>query len=224
MATDSSIMSVAWETHNATTGPATVQWGLASESKSLPIRATGSSTKFSTSGVAYVVHQAQMSKLLPYTRYAYRVGGGSAWSKVFTFHTVPDAAVVKQNTTGNPQLHLLFGDLGAAYGYSLCRDCNGSTVCNCKDHSVGLVSEVGAADMILHTGDFAYDFDQDSSKVGEQFMMNIEQVASSIPYMVSIGNHENSGLNLAHYTERFRHMPAGPGSVHTLNGRAPNNW
>jgi hypothetical protein len=222
MTTDMTVMSVAWETHNPTTAIPEVQWGL--DPESLNNTAQGASTNFDTSNVSYVVHQAQMYSLLPYKYYAYRVGDPSGWSKVFYFHTVPDATAVEQNASQTPQLHLLFGDLGASYGYSLCRDCNGSTVCECTDHSVGLVSEVGKADMILHTGDFAYDFNSDNSKVGEQFMQNIEQVASSIPYMVSIGNHENSGLNLAHYTERFRHMPSGPGRVHTENGPAPNNW
>ena len=41
---------------------------------------------------------------------------------------------------------------------------------------------------------------------------------------VAMGNHE-SYQNYAHYTERFRHMPAnGTGTVVTENGLAPNNW
>ena len=65
----------------------------------------------------------------------------------------------------------------------------------------GLVSEVATADMFLHVGDFAYDFDGDAGRVGDQFMRNIEQVAARVPYMVSHGNHEG-GDNLAHYIER----------------------
>ena len=79
--------------------------------------------------------------------------------------------------------------------------------------------------MFLHTGDFAYDFEQGyHGEVGHQFMRNIEQVAAYVPYMVSIGNHEDAPLNLAHYTERFRNMPTKTGSVLTVNGKAPNNW
>jgi hypothetical protein len=37
-------------------------------------------------------------------------------------------------------------------------------------------------------------------------------VAAYYPYMVSIGNHENSAGSLAHYTERFRNMPSNSGT------------
>ena len=68
--------------------------------------------------------------------------------------------------------------------------------------SAGLISEVAGADMMLHVGDFAYDFDSDGGAVGDQFMRNIEQVAARVPYMVSHGNHEDSAADLAHYVER----------------------
>lgn len=57
-------------------------------------------------------------------------------------------------------------------------------------------------------------------------MVNIEQVAANVPYMVSIGNHENSAGNLAHFTERFRNMPSNSGTVESANtpSLAPNNW
>lgn len=35
-----------------------------------------------------------------------------------------------------------------------------------------------------------------TNQVGDQFMANIEQVAANVPYMVSVGNHENSAGNL----------------------------
>ena len=43
---------------------------------------------------------------------------------------------------------------------------------------------------------------------------------------MSVGNHENSAGNLAHFTERFRNMPSNSGTVETENkpGLAPNNW
>jgi hypothetical protein len=57
-------------------------------------------------------------------------------------------------------------------------------------------------------------------------MVNIEQIAAYVPYMVSIGNHENGAESLASYTERFRHMPSTSGTVTTANvpAVAPNNW
>ena len=60
--------------------------------------------------------------------------------------------------------------------------------------------------------------------LGDQFFDLMEGVANVVPYMVSIGNHEGGGNNLARYTESFRHMPSNSGTVTTANGVAPNNW
>jgi hypothetical protein len=57
---------------------------------------------------------------------------------------------------------------------------------------MGLIHEVDDADMMLHVGDFAYDFDSSGGDIGDQFMRNVEQVSARVPYMVSIGNHEDS--------------------------------
>lgn len=48
--------------------------------------------------------------------------------------------------------------------------CNETT---CKDAKVpgGIASEIDA-DMILHVGDFAYNFDHDRGAVGDAFMAN----------------------------------------------------
>ena len=73
----------------------------------------------------------------------------------------------------------------------------------------------------------AYNLDTNGGTVGDQFMRNIEQVAAHVPYMVSIGNHEDSATPLAHFTERFRLMPSElsvPNVTKTSNGVAPNNW
>ena len=41
-------------------------------------------------------------------------------------------------------------------------------------------------------GDFAYDFEQDNGRVGDEFMRQIEPVATYVPYMTCPGNHENA--------------------------------
>ena len=50
------------------------------------------------------------------------------------------------------------------------------TTCTCKNTSLGVVSET-SADMILHLGDFAYDFDANKGLMGDVFMRNIEPIA-----------------------------------------------
>ncbi|GMI23203.1 hypothetical protein TrRE_jg10068, partial [Triparma retinervis] len=82
----------------------------------------------------------------------------------------------------------------------------------------------GNFDMILHVGDFAYDMNSDNGRRGDDFMNNIQPLASRVPYMVDAGNHEQA-QSFAHYTERFRNMPNNAGgNVTTDNGVAPNNW
>merc|ERR1711998_225367 len=73
-------------------------------------------------------------------------------------------------------------------------------------------------------GDFAYDFDNFDGVMGDQFMRNIEQLATKVPYMVSHGNHEDRDTALAHFVERFRHMPsnAEPPTFNTINGETTN--
>ena len=78
--------------------------------------------------------------------------------------------------------------------------------------------------MILHLGDFAYNFNDDKGVMGDIFMRNIEPIAAQVPYMVSVGNHENSPEALAQYTERFRHVPSNSGTIASTNGISENNW
>jgi hypothetical protein len=42
----------------------------------------------------------------------------------------------------------------------------------------------------VHNGDLAYDLDDLNGAVGEQFMDNIQEISSRVPYTVSPGNHE----------------------------------
>jgi len=123
----------------------------------------------------------------------------------------------------------LFGDLGALFGFSVCKACILGPVCTpltCAGNTtVGLVSEATKADMFLHMGDFAYDFDTFNGVMGDQFMRNIEQLATKVPYMVSHGNHEDRDTALAHFIERFRHMPsnAEPPTFTSINGETTNS-
>ena len=112
-----------------------------------------------------------------------------------------------------PQTHVIVGDMGAAYAYSLCNSCTSDESCTCTDKSKGVVSEIEEASMLLHVGDFAYDFENQDGVLGDIFMENIQPVSAYIPYMVSVGNHEDSTQSLAHYLERFNHMPSTTGQV-----------
>jgi len=216
-------INVEWTTNgtHATTGQ--VAYGLSADSLTMIVN--GSSNTFVMQPPFFQLHTATMVGLSAATKYFYQISTSGMQSKVFSFKSTVDATTAAAN---RPDVHVLFGDMGAACAFTLCPECTCNLTCDastCTNKTVGLVSELEEASMFLHTGDFAYDFEQGyHGEVGHQFMRNIEQVAAYVPYMVSIGNHEDAPLNLAHYTERFRNMPSKTGSVLTVNGKAPNNW
>ena len=117
------------------------------------------------------------------------------------------------------------------FRFSLCEACTaGSAVCDAETcattPNTGLTFETDTADMWLHVGDFAYNFDSGpEGYIGDQFMRNIEQVAARAPYMVSHGNHEDSPAALANFVERFRNMPANavPDTFTTIAGTTSNS-
>lgn len=219
-------MTIAWVSKHAAAAPVT--WGLASSSSSSArvaappspmVPAPPADTRaLNISGTRYT-HQTTIEGLVDGNAYNYTVG-----NREFGFH------FLRKKVATRPSRHIIFGDLGATHGFSLCDKCTASdavcdaSTCAGADGTKGLISELDA-DMFLHLGDFAYNFDSDGGYLGDQFMRNIEQVASVVPYMVTHGNHEDSGANLAHYVERFRNMPsnAEPPTFATEAGVCPSN-
>lgn len=131
---------------------------------------------------AIYTHHALMSDLAPAQRYFYRVGQPSAgaWSPVYNFSMPP---------AGFPPVSIaVYGDMGvenARIPDALLRDLRGDA----------------GYDMILHVGDFAYDMNERQGRVGDAFMRMIEPIASHVPYMTCLGNHEVA-YNFSHYTHR----------------------
>lgn len=232
-------MTVAWTTMNATGsaavsgvryGPTTAADNIVNANDNnggdfgaaLPAYVAGDTRLLNVSGTRYT-HVATMDGLVPGRAYTYQVDGDSTTFN-FTFRRQGGAG----GRTG-PDRHIIFGDLGASHAFSICDACTaGADNCEASacvaNRSAGLVAEIATADMMLHVGDFAYDFDGNGGLRGDQFMRNIEQVAAHVPYMVSHGNHEDSDANLAHYIERFRSMPSNgiPSTVDTVAGAGVN--
>ncbi|KAI3383886.1 hypothetical protein SNEBB_008838 [Seison nebaliae] len=125
-------------------------------------------------------------------RYFYRVGSPTGgWSAVYYFIHRRFAAGQEIHSSDLPLRLAVFGDMGNVNAQSLPR----------------LQTEVLANhfDAILHVGDFAYDMASDDGLVGDAFMDQIETIASYLPYMTTVGNHENH-YNFSNYVNRF-HMP-----------------
>ena len=180
-------------------------------------------------GRKYMSHAAAMAGLSPNTIYFYRVGGNSTgWSKVHQIRTGRDVS------KGAIQKHIVFGDLGAWCGFSLGPNCScePDSQCPMKNTSFGLISEAlsNDIDMALQVGDFAYDLQTANGFVGDLYFLTVEHIATRIPLMVSQGNHEMAGTNLARYTSSFRNMPSndvfkGNNTVITKNDfSSRNNW
>lgn len=248
-------MRVQWVTQDGETlrSGSTVQWGTSPPQTSISGTSfsSSSSSYHQSNGTAHAFtadtgriwwnHVAEMTGLEPGQRIYYRVGDSTnGYSSVFNYATQVASGAPADGDL--PQYHIVFGDMGSACAFAICKGCTCDEVCDAGtcgksgtgNMSVGLIAEVTGvaspvhkpASMFLHVGDFGYDLGDEDGKTGDNFFKNIEQLAAFVPYMPSIGNHENAAIHLAHYTERFRVVPSNsmPTTVKTSNGLAPNSW
>lgn len=165
---------------------------------------------------------ATLSGLAPSTTYDYYVTvgppGARLASEKHSFVTAPDASTLASQL---PHQFIIYGDLGHD------DPTNSSTIMPFVARDVlhgppGLLRPV--VDMVLHVGDFAYDFDANGGNTGRLFMNDIANYSTRVPYMVCAGNHDE-GFGFAHYTEFFRSMPADTGTIASgASASSPNNW
>lgn len=141
----------------------TVHYGLSPEA--LVHSAPAESFKFTVDkGRLWYNHIANMTDLVPATKYFYRVvTSPSSSSQIFHFRSQDNAETLPASL---PQFHVIYGDMGTKCAFTLCPACSCDQYCNAStcasNHSVGVVSEVGLyaqvereATMVLHVGDFA---------------------------------------------------------------------
>lgn len=133
-------------------------------------------------GLQYI-HRVTLMGLTPDQKYYYLVKTGSEKSEILHFKTM------KAGYDWSPTL-LIFGDMGVVGGAPSLRILNKA-------------ARNGSVDAIIHVGDFAYDLHDEGGKVGDDFMNRIQYVASRIPYMTCVGNHEIAGGTFSHYRYRF---------------------
>ena len=106
---------------------------------------------------------AVMQPLAEATVYTYKAGSDAAgWSAAFSFTSsvaAPTFAVIADYGLGNDESEAqLIAD-----------------------------GQSGAFDIVIHAGDFAYDFDDAGSKTGNGFMMSLQPFVATHPYMASPG-------------------------------------
>lgn len=177
---DGSSFVVTWSTWNFTQARALV--GL--HPFNMSTRLTGAVKSFSDDGEEHstqFIHTVTINFQEYDTYHYYRVGSDVGWSEMFWFKSFP------AGFDWAPKLAIL-GDMGNVNAQSLPR--------------LQLETQQGMYDMVIHNGDFAYDFHEENGRIGDEFMKQIEPVAAYVPYMTSSGNHE-AAYNFSHYKARF---------------------
>jgi hypothetical protein len=137
------------------------------------------------------IHDAIMINLQPSSLYYYKFGDNyTGWSPVYSFYSAP--------TTG-PQSEayvIAYGDLGVSTPYSMAHEQqlpSSKTIQYAVD-TVTSPSELSGSTasnipwLALHVGDISYA--RGYAFLWEYFFNLIEPLATQVPYMVCIGNHE----------------------------------
>lgn len=174
-------MLITWTTFDYT--ESVVEYGLWG-GKLFSRTAKGNSTLFIDAGSEkrkMYIHRVTVPELRPGAKYVYHCGSEEGWSGILFFTALNDS------TSFSPRF-ALFGDMGNENPQSLAR--------------LQKETQAGMYDVILHIGDFAYDMHEDSGRIGDEFMRQIESIAAYVPYMTSPGNHEWA-YNFSHYKSRF---------------------
>jgi len=155
----------------------------------------GTAQKFVDGGqkkLSQWIHRVQLADLKPDAYYFYSVGSQQGWSDLHPLHTAP------QGHQWSPSF-LLFGDLGTENAVSL--------------PFLQREAEEGNVSAIIHVGDMAYNMFENDGLRGDQFMRQVEPIASLVPYMTCPGNHENK-YNFSNYRARFGNsMPRDEGNM-----------
>jgi len=125
-----------------------------------------------------IIHDVLLKVLLPNTRYYYKFGSGNYFSDVYNFTTPLPAGDATEHKV------LTFGDHGVVSLLSP----------GAHETSKSLIKEIRESNirMILHNGDISYAMGY--AYIWDQWSILVEPYSTLVPYMVSIGNHEQDHL------------------------------
>lgn len=127
------------------------------------------------------IHDGVMIDLDNGKRYYYQVGSDSGgWSTTFSF--------VSPIKDSSETIAFLFGDMGTATPYSTYVRTQEESISTLKWISRDIEAIGNKPTLISHIGDISYA--RGYSWLWDNFFYQIEPVASRVPYMVCIGNHE----------------------------------
>lgn len=177
-----------------------VQYGSVSGNYTYVQAATNRTYDVGIGGWKGTIYEAWMTGLNRCQTYYYRVGDSKKWSNEMSFKTdCPNATI---------HTFAVMGDMGTVIpaGYLVAKQIR-------KDHDVTPFTSV------VHVGDISYAGTGSKDEIPEIWDMwgrQVEPIASIVPYMTNVGNHE-AYYNFTVYRNRFR-MP-GPES-----GGVDNFW
>ncbi|XP_026331992.1 acid phosphatase type 7-like [Hyposmocoma kahamanoa] len=126
------------------------------------------------------IHRVTLKHLQFNTIYNYRCGSRYAWSDQFHYTTVPK---IKKKLSG-----AIYGDMGVE---------NAQAIPYLEQEA-----ENNSIRFILHLGDFAYNMQDEDSRRGDEFMRQIQPFATTVPFMVCPGNHDQN-KNFTQYKSRM---------------------
>lgn len=115
------------------------------------------------------IHRVVLKDLKAETVYWYHCGSNYGWSSMYWLKTPP------LGENWSPEF-AIFGDMGNENAQSLAR--------------LQEETQRNRYNAIIHVGDFAYDMDSHNGITGDEYMKQIESIATYVPYMVCPGNHE----------------------------------
>lgn len=158
------------------------------------------------------LHNCKFDDLKLKSKYEYRIAineedfndeSGANTSAWYTFYTGPYVHEMYHRKKDHVEFNsknigAVYADLGMYNGQSL-------------EHIINS-SKNNDFDYMVHIGDISYDLFSDNSANGNEFMQQLSQITTNIPYMVGEGNHEK-GDNFTEYNIRFKAIESVSGST-----------
>ena len=142
----------------------------------------------------YWMHFVRLSQLKPRAQYHYKVTAGGANSTVFAFRAGYSSGATAVN---------IYGDMGVYTWNNM-----GNVAADCAS---------GAADMVIHLGDHAYNEGESDERRGDGYMSAWQPALANCPWMPVVGNHEfydsaQLGRFLNQTWEGWGDIAGGPGT------------
>jgi hypothetical protein len=156
------------------------------------IEVQGETYTYTAGGWNGTLHKVRLDNLIPSTKYSYIVGDRSCWSNTYNFTTL--------GAPKYPSRINIFGDMGTIMPMGLA----------VSERMIWDHTHISPFDLTVHIGDISYAGGAIGHRelpwIWDSWGRQVEPLSSVMPYMVTVGNHENF-YNFTSYINRFE-MPS----------------